>query len=450
VPREDWPGSLKVLAQGNGELSEGKVVSALVKEYDQKSKTCLLLLGSAEAVLPPTGWEWAKLSSGRAARMFRTGDLIRVRLGKLREDKIWSAALEQDPGVEGALMAMVPETGRVIAMVGGRDFSKSQFNRCTQAVRQPGSSFKPIIYAAALDKGYTEASILIDSPLILDDHSLRGPWKPANYDRRFWGPILLRKALIHSRNVVTVKLLNSIGVGYTINYARNLGISSPLTPTLALALGASGLTLSELLTAYSPFANQGERVEPYLIEKIYDRNGNLVEEHRGEGQPVISPQTAYLMTHLLEGVIQEGTGQKARELGRPAAGKTGTTNELKDAWFIGYTPSVLAGVWLGYDDHTLSLGKGETGGRAACPIWVAFMKEYLKDQPVESFPIPPGVVFARINAQTGALARSDEPGTVFAAFSGEPPSRTVGDEEEEAAGFRRSSPGESFFKSDLF
>lgn len=450
VPREDWPGSLKVLTQGNGELSEGKVVSALVKEYDQKSKTCLLLLGSAEAVLPPTGWEWAKLSSGRAARMFRTGDLIRVRLGKLREDKIWSAALEQDPGVEGALMAMVPETGRVIAMVGGRDFSKSQFNRCTQAVRQPGSSFKPIIYAAALDKGYTEASILIDSPLILDDHSLRGPWKPANYDRRFWGPILLRKALIHSRNVVTVKLLNSIGIGYTINYARNLGISSPLTPTLALALGASGLTLSELLTAYSPFANQGERVEPYLIEKIYDRNGNLVEEHRGEGQPVISPQTAYLMTHLLEGVIQEGTGQKARELGRPAAGKTGTTNELKDAWFIGYTPSVLAGVWLGYDDHTLSLGKGETGGRAACPIWVAFMKEYLKDQPVESFPIPPGVVFARINAQTGALARSDEPGTVFAAFSGEPPSRTVGDEEGEAAGFRRSSPGESFFKSDLF
>ncbi len=165
---------------------------------------------------------------------------------------------------------------------------------------------------------------------------------------------------------------------------------------------------------------------------------------------MISPQTAYLMTHLLEGVIQEGTGQKARELGRPAAGKTGTTNELKDAWFIGYTPSVLAGVWLGYDDHTLSLGKGETGGRAACPIWVAFMKEYLKDQPVESFPIPPGVVFARINAQTGALARSDEPGTVFAAFSGEPPSRTVGDEEGEAAGFRRSSPGESFFKSDLF
>ncbi|HQN20222.1 MAG TPA: penicillin-binding transpeptidase domain-containing protein, partial [Syntrophobacteraceae bacterium] len=207
-------------------------------------------------------------------------------------------------------MAMVPETGRVLCMVGGRDFEKSQFNRCTQAIRQPGSAFKPVIYSAALDKGFNEASVLIDSPIAFDDHSLKGPWKPANYDQHFWGPILLRKALIHSRNVVTVKLLNQIGVNYAINYARLLGVKSPLTPTLALALGASGVTLEELLTAYSPFINQGERVEAYLIEKIFDRKGRLVEDHQVVRESVISPQTAYIMTHLLQGVIEEGTGQK--------------------------------------------------------------------------------------------------------------------------------------------
>ena len=223
---------------------------------------------------------------------------------------------------------------------------------------------------------------------------------------------------------MTVKLLSQIGVNYAINYARQLGIKSPLTPTLALALGASGVTLEELLTAYSPFVNQGDRVEPYLIEKILDRNGRLVEEHQVARESVISPQTAYIVTHLLQGVIEEGTGQKAKELGQPAAGKTGTTNEMKDAWFIGYTPSTLAGVWVGYDDHTLSLGKGETGGRAACPIWLYFMKEWLKNEPVEVFPIPSGVVFARINPGSGMVTRGDDPSGVYAAFSGAPPSGT--------------------------
>jgi penicillin-binding protein 1A len=385
--------------------------------------------------------------------MFRVGDVIRVRLDKLQDDKTWLTILEQDPGMEGAFLAMVPETGRVICMVGGRDFERSQFNRATQAIRQPGSAFKPIIYAAALDKGYNEASILIDSPLVLDDHSLKGPWKPANYDHQFWGQILLRKSLIHSRNVVTVKLMSQIGVNYVTNYARLLGIKSPLTSTLALALGASGVSLEELVTAYSPFVNQGERVEPYLIEKILDRKGRLLEEHQVIRESVISPQTAFIMTHLLQGVIEEGTGQKAKELGRPAAGKTGTTNEMKDAWFIGYTPSTLAGVWVGYDDHTLSLGKGETGGRAACPIWLYFMKEWLKNEPVEAFPIPPDVVIAKVNAQSGIVTRADDPNGVYAAFSGGLPSG--GNQYGDLGGSpdSYSSPGsgsESFFKSDLF
>lgn len=454
VPREDWPGSLRILAQSNGDLSQGKVVAALIKDYDPRSNTCLLSFGTGEGKLPSSGWEWTQVSAKRAARMFRSGDIIRVRLEKRQDDNTWLTVLEQDPGMEGAFMAMVPDTGRVLSMVGGRNFEKSQFNRCTQAIRQPGSSFKPIIYSAALDKGYSEASILIDSPLILDDHSLRGPWKPANYDRQFWGPILLRKALIHSRNVVTVKLLDAIGVNYAINYARRLGITSPLTPTLALALGASGVTLYELIEAYSAFSNLGERVEPYLVDKIYDRHGRLLEQHQVSKELVIPPQTAYVMTNLLQGVVEEGTGTKAKELGRPAAGKTGTTNELKDAWFIGYTPSVLAGVWVGYDDHNISLGKGETGGRAACPIWLYFMKEYLKNQPVQTFAIPDGVVFAKINPQTGAVSRSDESGGVYAAFSGGPPAPGSGpSDDSEGSGSSSgslSSPSESFFKSDLF
>ncbi len=450
VAKEDWPTTLKVLTERNGDLTQGKIVAALVTAYDPKTQTCLLRLGDVSAKLPPSGWQWTQVSDKRATKMFRVGDVVRVHLDKLLDDKSWLAVLEQDPGMEGALMAMVPETGRVLCMVGGRDFEKSQFNRATQAVRQPGSAFKPIIYAAALDKGFTEASILIDSPIVLDDRSLKGPWKPANYDQQFWGPILFRKALIHSRNVVTVKLLGQIGVNYAINYARQLGVTSPLTPTLALALGSSGVTLEELITAYTPFINQGERVQPYLIEKILDRKGRLVEEHQVVRESVISPQTAYIMTNLLQGVVEEGTGQKAKELGRPAAGKTGTTNEMKDAWFVGYTPSTLAGVWVGYDDHTLSLGKGETGGRAACPIWLYFMKEWLKNEPLESFPIPPGVVFARVNSYSGMVTRADDPNGVYAAFSGGPPSEAGQQGEMGGRPYTPASASESFFKSDLF
>lgn len=450
VPREEWAATVKVLAERNGELSADKVVGALITSFDTKTQTAQLHLGSAYAKLPQSGWEWIQVSSSRAAKMFRPGDIIRVRLEKPVDQTTWLSILEQDPGMEGALMAMAPDTGRVVCMVGGRNFEKSQFNRCTQAIRQPGSSFKPIIYSAALDKGYNESSILIDSPFVRDDHSLRGPWRPSNYDRQFWGPITLRKALVNSRNVVTVKLLDDIGVSYAIQYAKRLGINSPLTPTLALALGASGVTLWELLTAYTPFANLGDRVEPYMIEKIYDRNGRLLEDHQVNRESVISPQTAYLMTNLLQGVIEEGTGSRAKQLGRPAAGKTGTTNELKDAWFIGYTPNLMAGVWLGYDDHNVSLGKGETGGRAACPIWLYFMEQALKDEPVLAFKIPPGIHFARVGGS------EDSPG-VYMPFAGDAPvrrarPRPTEDEDSAAstASSRANAPPDSIFKSDLF
>jgi penicillin-binding protein 1A len=468
VPHDDWPSALRVLGQSNGELEEGKVVAGLVKDFDGKSRTISVDLGTDKALIPQAGWQWVQVSNKRAEKIFRTGDVLRVKLERLEAKNTWIGSVEQDPGMEGSLMSISPATGRVICMVGGRNFEKSQFNRCTQAQRQPGSSFKPVIYAAALDKGYSEASILIDSPISYNDHTAKGSWTPSNYDRQFWGPILLRKALIHSRNVVTVKLLEAIGVNYTINYARQLGIISPLTPTLALALGASDVTLQELLTAYSSFPGLGERVEPYVIEKVLDRYGNLIEEHQIKKEQVISAKTAYLMTDLLQGVVREGTGTKARELNRPAAGKTGTTNELKDAWFIGYTPSVLTGVWVGYDDHTVSLGKGETGGHAACPIWVYFMKEYLKDKPVETFTIPDGIVFAKISGSSGAVAGSDDPGAVYAAFAdgvpapgsgpklegeentAEIPGHEEGDDPQLRLRQVRPSSSEGYFKSELF
>ena len=451
LPVEKWEDFLKELQVRNAQLVPDKVQEAIVMKYLPKTRTYLLGLGSGRAELSSSGWKWIGVSGSGAAKMFRPGDIISVRIEKQQGNGVWLAALEQEPSVQGAFLAIATETGEVLCMVGGREFEKSQFNRATQAVRQPGSAFKPIIYAAAIDKGYTEASILIDSPIIREDPSLRGPWKPANYDREFWGPILLSKALIHSRNIATVKLLDAIGIDYAIDYARRLGITARLTPTLSLALGASEISLWELIGAYSSFSNQGKRVAPYMISKILDRNGHILEEHQVQGEPVISPQTAYVMTHLLQDVIQQGTGEKAKSLGRPAAGKTGTTNELKDAWFIGYTPSILAGVWVGHDDHNLPLGAKETGGRAACPIWVYFMENWLKEKPTETFSIPPGVVFVKINNSTGARARSNDPKAVYAAFLENqlPPERVVIANESKSSQVARST-FQSFFKSDLF
>jgi penicillin-binding protein 1A len=451
LPDEKRAGFLKELKDKNDQLVEGKVQEALVMELLPKTKTYKLGLGSGQAKLSSPGWDWVGMSGSRAAKMFQPGDVISVRLQKRQDDGVWVASLEQEPNIEGAFFAIAPETGEVLCMVGGREFEKSQFNRVTQAIRQPGSAFKPIIYSAAIDKGYTAASILIDSPIIKEDPGLHGPWKPANYDREFRGPILLREALIHSRNVVTVKLLDAIGIDYAIDYARRLGISTPLTPTLSLALGASEVSLWELIGAYSTFANQGQRVAPHIISRILDRNGHVLEEHQVQREAVISPQTAYVMTHVLQDVIQQGTGRRARSLGRPAAGKTGTTNDLKDAWFIGYTPSILAGVWVGHDNQTLSLGKKETGGRAACPIWVYFMENWLKDKPIENFPIPPGVVFAKINNSTGARAVSYDPNAVYAAFmENQLPSERVVTPNESESPQVSGSTSKSFFKSDLF
>jgi penicillin-binding protein 1A len=316
---------------------------------------------------------------------------------------------------EGSLLCFDLTSGYVKAMVGGRDFGKSQFNRAIQARRQTGSAFKPIVYASALDRGYTPASIIVDAPTIYEWGEKR--WKPKNYGEKFSGPTTFRNALTHSINVVTVKIAEDIGLNTIIDYAKKMGISSPLQNDLSVALGSSSLSLFELTNAYAVFANQGKIFKPIFIKKILDSDGNLIEENLPffypkevpdpEEKQVLSPQTAYLMTYLLEGVVQHGTGWKARALKRPVAAKTGTTDQFIDAWFIGYTPEFITGVWVGFDDEK-SLGENETGARAASPIWVTFMSKILKDKPVQDFPIPEGVEFAKIDPRTGEFGTGSE------------------------------------------
>ena len=303
--------------------------------------------------------------------------------------------------VQGALIAMDPQTGFILAMVGGRDFSASQFNRATQAKRQAGSAFKPIVHAAALDKGFTPATIIVDEPIAYVDVPGKEPWEPKNFDREFWGPITMRKALTFSRNIPTVKIAQAIGLDYLIQYAKNLGIKSKLEPNLSLALGSANLSLLELTSAFGVFASQGYRAEPIFLTQIRDKDGNILEEVEPVAIEVISPQTAYLIASMMQSVIQEGTGQRAKALGRPAAGKTGTTNDYRDAWFIGFTPNhLVTGAWIGYDIEK-PLGSYETGAVAALPIWLEFMKEATAKKTIENFPIPEGIVFVKIDAATG-------------------------------------------------
>jgi penicillin-binding protein 1A len=433
------------------QLEKGAVAKGVVIAVSREEKTVSVRLNGALGILPLANMEWARKPDPEAAygavkvsdptKVLKVGDVILVRL--LAEDskaKGWILALEQEPEVQGALLCMENSTGYVKAMVGGLDFNKSQFNRAIQSRRQPGSAFKPLTYAAALDKGYTPATIIIDSPIIYTDEEMDFKWKPKNYKEKFYGPTLLRTALIFSRNVVTIKILRDIGIDYVIDYARRFGITSPLSRDLSLALGSSGVSLLELTNAYSVFAGMGELVSPIFITKVLDRHGNILEEHSTQRERVLEKDTAYIMTHLLQEVVKYGTGWRARALKRPAAGKTGTTNKLQDAWFIGFTPEYVSGVWVGFDDDR-TLGKFETGSRAASPIWVNFTTEILKDKPVNVFTVPENVVFAKIDPKTGLLAKPEDQNAVFEAFKeGTAPTETT----------KESAPAaDDFFKGDL-
>lgn len=336
--------------------------------------------------------------------------LVKVKhVGKDGEGVFFS--LEQEPVVQGAFVALDPSTGAVKALVGGYDFRKSEFNRALMARRQPGSAFKPVIYGTAIEQGFTPATLLVDNPVIFTDAETNKIWKPENYEKKFYGPITMRDALTHSRNLATVRLLKQVGIRNVVNFAQRIGINTPLTRDLSLALGSSGVSLMEITSALGVYANQGVRLDPTLILSVTDNNGRVLESHQISPEQVISKETAYVVTNILEDVIQRGTARRARIIGRPVAGKTGTTNEYTDAWFVGFTPNLAAGVWVGFDDNR-SLGNRESGGRAALPIWVSFMKNSLSLLPVVSFSIPENIVYARIDRDTGLLVSEDEEGEV--------------------------------------
>ncbi|MEA1966601.1 MAG: PBP1A family penicillin-binding protein [Thermodesulfobacteriota bacterium] len=409
-------------------LEPGKVYKGVVTVVDDAEKIIRVRVGSLYGVIKAADISWARKPDISVAywqvkvktpgEIFKTGDVILVTaLARLEDtdDEEWEFSLYQEPVAQAALLSIEAETGQVKAMIGGRNYRDSQFNRAVQSRRQPGSAFKPVIYAAALDKGYTPATVIIDSPVVFKDTKRDFTWKPHNYKEKFYGPTLFRYALVKSRNVVTVKILQDIGIDYIIDYSRKLGVTANINRDLSIALGSSGLSLLEIVQVYSVFSNFGYRVEPVFITKIVDRNGRILEESELERKKVIDMSTAYIMTSMLESVVKSGTGWRVRALKRPAAGKTGTTNNLFDAWFLGYTPRYITGVWVGFDNER-SLGRSETGSRTASPIWLGYMERILEGRPVRTFNVPEGVVFAKIDAKTGLLPIKESEKVILECF----------------------------------
>ncbi len=354
--------------------------------------------------------------------LFKVGDVIEVSVKKMVGD-VAQMTLEQTPIVEGALLSLDPRTGAVRAMIGGYDFQRSEYNRATSARRQPGSAFKPMIYAAAINQGLSPGTPIVDSGVVYNENDPDLVWRPENYDQKFEGLITLRQSLAQSRNAATVRLLEKIGIPPVLDLAQNIGIASPLANDLTLALGSSGVTLQELTAAYGTFFNQGIRLEPYTIESVLDSNGQVLEMHVPDPRAVMTKESAYLITNMMEDVIQRGTGQAAKGMGRPLAGKTGTTNDFTDAWFVGGAPNLLTGVWVGFDEIR-TLGDREAGARAALPVWMRYMKTALEPLLVVPFAMPEGIVAVRIDPATGLLApEGSEQGTVEVYLKGTEPTK---------------------------
>lgn len=408
------------------DLAPGLRLKAIVTKVDDTNKYAMVRFLGSFAKIPIKNMSWARKPNVEQYYLYhkikipsqalKVNDLILIRLiNKDKETELWEAALDQEPEASGAIVCIEAQTGKVTAMVGGKNFSSSQFNRAIQSKRQPGSAFKPIIYAAAIDKGYTAASVIIDNAFVFHDKEKDFTWKPRNYNEKFYGPTLLRKALALSRNLVTIKLLKDIGIDYVIEYSKKMGIESEIARDLSISLGSSGMSLLEVTKAYSVFANQGKMIQPIFIKKIVDNKGQVYETNEPEPVQVIPKETAYIMTSILESVITDGTGWRARRLQRPVAGKTGTTNNLHDAWFVGYSTDYITGTWVGFD-HERNLGKSETGSKAASPIWVDFMEAIHKDIPKRDFEAPKTITFQKIDAKTGLLPGPDTEETIFECF----------------------------------
>jgi penicillin-binding protein 1A len=396
VPRDSNPRDWESPVWAEG-IAVGRVTDGVVLDVAAEGAT--VRIGERTGTLTGAAIRWT--GERRPDRLLRAGDVVRVRVLELRGGEAMRLALEQEPEVEGALLAIDPATGEVLAMVGGFDFARSEYDRATSARRQTGSLFKPFVYATAFASGWTLADTLVDEPTVFLDPRKPVPYQPENFSRRYYETVTLRTALEKSANIATVKLLERIGCEPVIDTARRLGVRSRLRPFPSLALGAFELTLLEVTSAYGAFANQGLLMEPYWIEEAVDRAGRTIHRARPRVTEAVSPQVAYLMNRALTGVIRHGTGHAAGEvLDHTLAGKTGTTDDYTDAWFVGYSPRLVVGVWVGYDEPR-SLGESETGGRAALPIWIEFMRRALEDVGDQPFPVPPGIATAPVDPRTG-------------------------------------------------
>lgn len=493
-------------------FDEGELYKGVVTQVDDAKKETIVNLGLIKGYIPLDTMRWAQIVKqpsstgidpiGRPSQALSKGDLILVKLVK-KDGKggVVELALEQEPVVQGAVLSLDVVTGEVLTMVGGYDFKQSEFNRAIQAERQPGSCYKPIIYSAALDKGYTPATIIQDSPIVFDAGE-NEKWKPENFEEKFYGDTLFRSALIRSRNIPTIKIVQDIEVPYLVEYSKRIGLPDKFNHDLSISLGSSSASLLDLARVYAVFPRGGRRVKPVFTYKVTDRDGKLLEENdptsaqpplnpnlppppkrvmvagelqserangqgdneRGAWTPdpsdpdrVMDPRTAYVMTHLMNEVVNVGTGHEAKNLGRPAAGKTGTTNDYLDAWFMGFTPHVVTGVWVGFDTQK-SIGPRSTGAQIALPIWLEVMREAVKPYPVTDFIPPKGVTFAFIDSNTGRPTGANRPNAIREAFvEGTEPTAGSGGASmsagQTAGGSRPAAAGDTgsqdFFKEDI-
>lgn len=415
--------SFNIVITETNEILSGLVLEVKKRNAVIKSRGVIGTLSIKDAqwastIIDPKTGKRKVLKNFTLTKILTLGDIIKVRIKSVHNNNV-RFVLEQEPIVQGAVVALEPASGFIRTLIGGYDFVRSEYNRALYAKRQPGSAFKPIIYAAALDNDFTPASIIVDEPITYYGGP-KGKWTPENYDHKFYGPTSLREALTYSRNVVTVKLVEKVGISNIVEFARKIGIKGKIPHDLTLALGSLTITPLDLALSYSVFANAGMKAKPIAIKYITDSQGRILESNESEAVEVISPQTAFLITSMMEEVVQNGTGWRAKELNRPVAGKTGTTNEYRDAWFVGYTPNLVSVVWVGFDDMR-PLGPQETGARAASPIWVSFMKELLKDDEPEEFVVPEGIVKCFIDPVTGLLSKDETTGVTVYFMEGTEP-----------------------------
>jgi len=389
---EDWIEPFVV-----GQVLTGAVVDA--------GRQPVVRIGRFLAHVDPESAGWTRKA---VDELFEVGDVSQFEIVSIdSENEAMVVKVDQEPLAEGALLAIEARTGHIKAMVGGYDFERSKFNRATQARRQPGSAFKAFALGAAVEEGYTATSLILDEPVRYVDPHIEEVYEPRNYDRKFEGWVTMRRLIEASRNVPAVRLTEQIGPQKVADYATRLGLAGPIPPYLSITLGAAEATLQEMVSAYSAFANQGIRMTPMFITKVTDRDGNVLEETYPKAASAIRADSAYVVTNLLRGVIQRGTGVRAARLGRPLAGKTGTTNDYTDAWFIGFDPTLVTGTWVGFDQK-LTLGDRETGARTALPPWLDFMEFALEGKPIEDFPVPSNIVFVPVNKRTGDPATAGQ------------------------------------------